>query len=222
MSCISGSGKKNTEAETFRSLCLSIKQKEKAACLCKGGLPRLWVRGRAPKAEKEPVKGDRKQNMEQDHYDIVVNYIIANQKKFYRLAYTYVRNENDALDIVQNAICSALEHYESIREISYIITWFYRVLVHESLNYVKKRSREIVSDELLCSETAYEEPGYGETEVFFEELDRLPADTQNVIRLRFYEEMSLQEIAEVMELSVNTVKSKLYRGLKSLKEELVI
>lgn len=47
--------------------------------------------------------------MEHDHYDIVVNYIIANQKKFYRLAYTYVRNENDALDIVQNAICSALE-----------------------------------------------------------------------------------------------------------------
>ena len=40
--------------------------------------------------------------MEHDHYDIVVNYIIANQKKFYRLAYTYVRNENDALDIVQN------------------------------------------------------------------------------------------------------------------------
>lgn len=66
------------------------------------------------------------------------------------------------------------------------------------------------------------EPGYGETEGFFEELDRLPADTQNVIRLRFYEEMSLQEIAAVMELSVNTVKSKLYRGLKSLKEELVI
>lgn len=31
--------------------------------------------------------------MEHDHYDIVVNYIIANQKKFYRLAYTYVRNE---------------------------------------------------------------------------------------------------------------------------------
>lgn len=53
-----------------------------------------------------PVKGDRGRTMEHDHYDIVVNYIIANQKKFYRLAYTYVRNENDALDIVQNAIYS--------------------------------------------------------------------------------------------------------------------
>ena len=111
---------------------------------------------------------------------------------------------------------------ESIREISYIKTWFYRVLVHESLNYVRKKNREIVSDEPLGGEAAYVEPGYGETEGFFEELDRLPADTQNVIRLRFYEEMSLQEIAAVMELSVNTVKSKLYRGLKSLKEELVI
>lgn len=169
-----------------------------------------------------PVKGDRARNMKQDHYDIVVNYIIANQKKFYRLAYTYVRDENDALDIVQNAICSALEHYESIQEISYIKTWFYRVLVHESLNYVRKKKWEIVSEEPLGGEAVYMEPGYGKTEGLFEELDRLPADTQNVIRLRFYEEMSLQEIAEVMELSVNTVKSKLYRGLKSLKEELVI
>ena len=46
--------------------------------------------------------------MEHDHYDIVVNYIIANQIKFYRLAYTYVSNENDALDIVQNAHCRKL------------------------------------------------------------------------------------------------------------------
>lgn len=90
--------------------------------------------------------------MEHDHYDIVVNYIIANQKKFYRLAYTYVRNENDALDIVQNAICSALEHYGSIREISYIKTWFYRVLVHESLNYIRKKNREIASGEPLGEE----------------------------------------------------------------------
>ena len=45
---------------------------------------------------------------------------------------------------------------------------------------------------------------------------------RQIPRMRFYEEMSLQEIAAVMELSVNTVKSKLYRGLKSLKEELVI
>ena len=45
-----------------------------------------------------PVKGDRKQNMKQDHYDIVVNYIIANQKKFYRLAYTCLLYTSDAAD----------------------------------------------------------------------------------------------------------------------------
>lgn len=160
--------------------------------------------------------------MEQDQYETVVDYITGNQEKFYRLAYTYVRNEDDALDIVQNAVCRALENYGAIRDVSHIRTWFYRVLVHESINYGKKSKREVVCDFPAEMEMPYVETGYVEAEGYFEELDRLPDETQSVIKLRFYEEMSLQEIAEVMKMSVNTVKSKLYRGLKSLKEEMEI
>ena len=43
-------------------------------------------------------------------------------------------------------------------------------------------------------------------------------DVQKIIRLRFYEELSLKEISQVMELNLNTVKAKLYRGLKLLKQ----
>ena len=68
--------------------------------------------------------------MKQDMYPKITAYIIENQNKFYRLAYSYVRNREDALDVVQNAVCSALEHYQTLRSQEAIRTWFYRILVN--------------------------------------------------------------------------------------------
>ena len=48
-------------------------------------------------------------------------------------------------------------------------------------------------------------------------LGRLDGDTQTIIRLRFFEELSLAEIARITELNLNTVKARLYRGLKRLR-----
>lgn len=75
-----------------------------------------------------------------------MEYIIENQEKFYRLAYSYVNNREDALDVVQNSICSALENYGKIRDIGSIKTWFYRVLVNESINFIKRQKREVAVD----------------------------------------------------------------------------
>lgn len=55
--------------------------------------------------------------MGKKQYDRIVNYIVENQNKFYRLAFSYVRNQDDALDVVQNAICKALDHYTALRNI---------------------------------------------------------------------------------------------------------
>ena len=64
------------------------------------------------------------------------------------------------------------------------------------------------------------DPEYAGREDLYERIQGLPAEVQNIIRLRFYEELSLQEIAEVTMLNLNTVKAKLYRGLKALRVEM--
>ena len=76
--------------------------------------------------------------MSQNQKEALAAYLVANQEKFYRLAFSYVRSQEAALDIVQNAVVKGLEHAESIREMAYIKTWFYRILVNESLSYMKK------------------------------------------------------------------------------------
>lgn len=158
--------------------------------------------------------------MNQDNYEQIVQYIVTNQNMFYRLAFSYTQNKEDALDIVQNAICKALENYETIRNIEYIRSWFYRVLVNESLIYIKKHNREVTveSDEELDS--PYYEKAYEEDDELYDQINKLPIDLQNIIKLFYFEELTLKEIAEVTNTNLNTVKARLYRGLQKLKLEL--
>ena len=136
--------------------------------------------------------------MKQDLYDKIVTYIVEHQNQFYRLAYSYVRSREDALDVVQNGVCQALEHYKDLRNEDAVKTWFYRILVNESLRFLKDKGFEMQDD-------------------LNQYISRLDGDTQTIIRLRFFEELSLKEIADITEMNLNTVKAKLYRGLKQLK-----
>ena len=51
----------------------------------------------------------------------------------------------------------------------------------------------------------------------YEQINNLDTETQTIIKLRFYEDLTLKEIAEITEMNLNTVKAKLYRGLQALK-----
>ena len=86
-------------------------------------------------------------SIEQDVYEMLVTYIVENQDKFYRLAFSYAHNQEDALDIVQNAVCKALENYQNLNNQRAIRTWMYRIVVNESLQLLKAREREVLSGE---------------------------------------------------------------------------
>ena len=157
--------------------------------------------------------------MKRDLYNRIVAYIVENQNKFYRLAFSYVQNQEDALDAVQNSVCKALEHYSQIRNEEVIKTWFYRILVNESLKILKERKKISGNEEEMAS-LSYEEKGFEIQDDLHSHISRLDEDTQKIIKLRFFEELSLKEIAQITELNLNTVKAKLYRGLKLLKVEI--
>ena len=157
--------------------------------------------------------------MRQDLYETITAYIIEHQNQFYRLAYSYVRNQEDALDAVQNAVCKALEHYGALKNEQTIRTWFYRILVNESLGILKKKKTEFLSDGEDW-DIPYHEKGYDAEDDLYEQIQRLEEQTQTIIKLRFFEELSLKEVAEITGLNLNTVKTKLYRGLKQLKENI--
>lgn len=150
-------------------------------------------------------------------YNKLSNHLIANQEKFYRLSYTYLRNENDALDVVQNAIVKALEKYKDIKNIDAINTWFYKILVNENLLYLKKKKREICSEDKDLDAVYFE--NFNENIDIYEKIKFLPTDIQTIIILHYFEDLTLLEISKVTNTNLNTVKSRLYSGLKKLKIE---
>lgn len=157
--------------------------------------------------------------MKQVLYERLVQYIVENQNRFYRIAYSYTGHQEDALDAVQTAVCKALESYETIKDENALRTWFYRILIHECLNVLKKRKKQVwladYKEEKVYMDSSFEQETY-----IKEELNKLEMDMQTIIKLRFFEELSLKEIASIMDMKLNTVKTKLYRGLKLLKENI--
>lgn len=124
------------------------------------------------------------------------------------------------MDIVQSAVCKALDHYGALRNENAIRTWFYRILVNESLLLIRKQKMEIPTEDGIGQEVPYYEEGYNGEPDIYGQLNQLDEDVQTIIKLRYFEELTLKEIAYVTSTNLNTVKARLYRGLRLLKQNI--
>ena len=141
-------------------------------------------------------------------------YLVAEQAKFYRLAYSYLHHQEDALDAVQTAVCRALERQDSLRSPDAMRTWFYRILMNVCQDILRRRVRVVSLSE--WEEAGREDPLPADDSLA-RQVDALPEAVGTVIRLRFYEELSLKEISAITGSNINTVKSRLYAGLRKLR-----
>ena len=150
--------------------------------------------------------------------EILIDYIENNQEKLYRVAFSYLKNEESALDVVQESIEKALKNIYQLKEKEYIKTWFYRILINECLQYIKKNKR-IITCELQEIENKIEWNDNITTEGIdiYNHIQKLNEKVRTVIILRFFEDMKIEEIEKKKKTNVNTVKSRLYKGLKELK-----
>ncbi len=155
-------------------------------------------------------------NNKEEIYEEIVTFITTNQEHFYRFAYSYTRDEQAALDVVQNAIYKALKKYKSLKEIQFLKTWFYRILVNESLTYLRK-NKQLTTLSEEAEQIPYSDKYNLDELNLYQEVNKLPEPLKTIIILRFYEEMTLEEIATITKTNLSTVKSRLYKALKLLK-----
>jgi RNA polymerase sigma-70 factor (ECF subfamily) len=153
-------------------------------------------------------------------YDKLVEHILHNHDKFYRIAYCYVYQKEAALDIVQNAICKALESYEGLRNENAVKTWFYRILINECLQYLNKHKREILCEPSELREDIYYEEAYEADYEIYQKVCGLPEHFKTIIILHYFEQLTLKEISQSIGININTVKTRLYSALKRLKKDM--
>lgn len=147
---------------------------------------------------------------------LVEKKFLSDYEKYYRLAFSYVRNENDAMDIVQESAYKVMKEYKTLKKEEYLNTWIYRIVINTALDFIRKRNKELIGVE------DYDD-FYEDVYIDFDVMDsliRLDEKERAIIILRFFEDQKLDDIAEIIGDNVSTVKSKLYRALKKLKVEL--
>lgn len=150
---------------------------------------------------------------------LLTDYFTREQAGFYRLAYSYLNNREEALDAVQTAVCRAWERQDSLRDPGALRTWFCRILVNACTDLLRQRGRVTYLPLEDLEEGEYEDPAPAD-DGLAARVDALPPELATVIRLRFYEELSLKEISAVTGAPLSTVKTRLYTGLKKLRVSL--
>ena len=161
------------------------------------------------------AKGDRPLKTK----DAIISEILTTEyAMFYRIAFSYVHNEADALDIVQESAYKAIYHAKKLKNPEYAKTWICRIVINEAVSYLRKRKKE-QTEPMLADMADREKEDMTDLRTA---IEKLAPEEKTVIILRFFEDMKLEEIAAVCKESVSTVKSRLYRTLKKLKLDLEV
>jgi RNA polymerase sigma-70 factor (ECF subfamily) len=158
------------------------------------------------------------------------------KKRIYYLAFDLSRNAADAEDISQEVFLKAFRSFGTFKRGAKLSSWLYRVTYNAGLDHLRRRSLypETVESEILDagepvsagpSDRLSRDPGYlAEQKLLREQVERallkLSVQERLVFSLRHDNDLALGEIAEVMNISIGSVKSYLFRGLQKLRREI--
>ena len=144
--------------------------------------------------------------------EAVQSALINHYSKYYRLAFSYAHNEADAMDIVQEAAYKAILKSGDLKKAEYADTWIYRIVVNEAFSFLRKqRDMADIEDVAAVHEDTYENVDLKNA------IEGLDPKDQTIVTLRFFEDKRLDEIADILDENLSTVKSRLYRVMGKLK-----
>lgn len=141
------------------------------------------------------------------------------EEEIYRMAFVYVRNKEDALDVVQEVAYQSFKNISSLKKAEYFKTWLMKITINCSINLIRK------NEKVVPLKPEFEEIIATYNEDFLSNLSLsdlmtdLKEDEKSVVVLKFYYNYTFKEIAEILEIPLGTTKSILYRALAKLKKE---
>jgi len=147
--------------------------------------------------------------------------ILINEKKegLYRMAYMHVKNSDDALEIVQEAIYKAYLSFEKLKDLKYFNTWITRIVINCSIDYIRKRKKLVFLEENISS---WENNTDNKEELIdlYNAVDKLKGNSKTIVILKYFEGLTINNIAEILDYPVSKVKNNLHKALKELRLEL--
>ncbi len=184
------------------------------------------------KIDLEIVK--RVQRGDKSAFDLLV---IKYQHKLAKLVLPYVHDRDEVLDVVQESFIKAYKALPRFRGDSAFYTWLYRIAINTSKNYLTAQSRrpprsdvDAVDAEFYDGGSAMHDNTTPEANLATEQIKEainqvissLPEELKVAITLREFESMSYDEIAEIMDCPVGTVRSRIFRAREAIDNEIKV
>lgn len=149
--------------------------------------------------------------------------ILMNQCKeqIYRTAFAYVKEEEMALDIVQEVVCRAYKSIENLKEPKFFNTWIMRIAINISTDFYNKKSKVVcMEQDELISKMEVKHDDNDERLFLMESLDNLEEKYKKIIILKYFDDLTFKDIAEILSMPESTVKTNLYKGLSILRNDM--
>jgi RNA polymerase sigma-70 factor (ECF subfamily) len=139
------------------------------------------------------------------------------EEDIYRVAYVYVKNQNNALDIVQDTACKSFSQIKNLKNPEYFKTWLIKITINAAVDFIRKEKKvihlkpehtELIST--LDSDLS--------TKITLNDLmNKLNENEKSIVILKFYYNHTFNEIADLLELPIGTIKTILYRSLDKMR-----
>ncbi|MGE7841649.1 sigma-70 family RNA polymerase sigma factor [Lysinibacillus sp. NPDC093712] len=144
-----------------------------------------------------------------DH-QAILSLIEMDEDILYRMAFTYMKNEQDALDVMQELVYKALKKMHTVQQHEYARTWLVRVLINCCKDHLREHQQTVQIEEHHLFEWAI----YSDIEKL---LEQLTLSEQQLVYMKYFQQLRNKEIAELNQIPEGTVKSKLHHILKKLR-----
>ena len=143
-----------------------------------------------------------------------------------RIAFLYVNDLSECEDIIQEVFISCYQKLPSFRHECSYKTWLIRITINKCKDYKKRWSiKKLIYKPIISSfytvPSAEEQFMYEQnSKNMIEQIAKLPAKYKEVLILYYYQQLTMTEISEILNININTVKSRLLRGKKMLQNKL--
>jgi RNA polymerase sigma factor (sigma-70 family) len=160
---------------------------------------------------KKAKKGDK---------EALLSLILSQKDDYYRLAFSYMRKEEDALDVIEDMIVKLYENIHLLKNNKSFYSWSKKILVNCCHNAYRKRNKTVLLDEQEAENTLKQ--AHNDFERVERQLDihsmlaNLNEKQAEAIRLRYLHDLDFLTIANMTNTSIGTIKSRVFYGLKKL------
>lgn len=136
----------------------------------------------------------------------------------YRTAFAYVKNEQNALDILQETVYKAYISIGTLREAKYFKTWITRILINNANYFLGKEKKLVyISDEIQNNQNCSEGTKIDEKLDILAAIDKLNPKYKNIVILKYFQDLTITEISQALDCPAGTVKTYLNKALSKLR-----